>query len=143
MDTINKIDWNESFSVGVASMDDQHKNIIKCINLLTSDIEVNVSSETVSELLTQLTKYSIDHFKAEEQLLEKYGYPDIESQREEHRTYRIKVITLCQDAMSHQNSVPTELLKFIHDWWRDHILTSDMKYKAFLQLHTTGVHKIR
>jgi len=43
--------------------------------------------------------------------------------------YRIKVITLCQDAMSHQNSVPTELLKFIHDWWRDHILTSDMKYK--------------
>jgi len=31
MDTINNIEWNESFSVGVASMDDQHKTSLNAL----------------------------------------------------------------------------------------------------------------
>ena len=129
---MKKIDWNPSFSVGVTLLDEQHKRIVDMINTLISDREATVRSETISEMLDRLTKYAMNHFREEEQLLEEYEYPDLASQKEEHTAYRIKVVAFCQSTISYEDSVPTELLKFMHDWWLNHILESDMKYRSFL-----------
>ncbi len=129
---MERIDWNPSFSVGVKLLDDQHQRIVRMINLLISDPGATVRSETTSELLEMLTKYASDHFQAEEQLLEEYRYPDLAGQKEEHKAYRIKIVGLCQATISHEDSVPEELLKFMSDWWVHHILETDMKYRPFL-----------
>ena len=129
---MEKIVWNPSFSVGVARLDEQHKNIINMINLLRSRPEVDVRSETVSELLTRLTRYASDHFATEEQLLVEYGYPELTEHKEAHTAYRVKLVALCQDTMYHNASVPDELLRFLGDWWVNHILGADMRYSAFL-----------
>lgn len=129
---MEKIHWNPSFSVGVRLLDEQHERIVDMINLLISDPEATVRSESISELLNRLTKYATEHFRAEEQLLEEYGYPDLARQKEEHKAYRIKVVALCQATISHEESVPTELLKFMRLWMVNHILESDMKYCSFL-----------
>ena len=129
---MEKIHWNPSFSVGVRLLDEQHERIVDMINLLISDPEATVRSESISELLNRLTKYATEHFRAEEQLLEKYGYPDLARQKEEHKAYRIKVVALCQATISHEESVPAELLKFMRLWMVNHILESDMKYCSFL-----------
>ncbi len=128
---MEKIDWNPSFSVGVALLDEQHKQIISMINLLFSDSEATVRSETISELLTRMTKYANDHFKTEEGLLEKYRYPELFDQKEKHTTYCLKVLALCQDTMDHKASVPEELLQYLVEWWVNHILKIDMKYRSF------------
>ena len=102
------------------------------INLLISDPGATVRSEAISELLARLTDYANDHFRAEEQLLEEYAYPDLADQKEEHKAYRLKIVALCQVTISHEASVPAELLKFMNDWWVNHILETDMKYRPFL-----------
>ncbi len=51
---------------------------------------------------------------------------------QEHTAYRIKVVAFCQSTISYKDSVPAELLKFMHGWWVKHILESDMKYRTFL-----------
>jgi hemerythrin-like metal-binding protein len=124
--------WSQSFSVGIAKMDEQHKKIIGMINMLRSKPEVDVRSETVSELLTRLTNYASDHFVLEEQLLVKHGYPELAAQKGAHTTYRTKIAILCQDTIYHSASVPDELLRFLGDWWVDHILGADMRYSSFL-----------
>lgn len=129
---MGKIDWNPSFSVGVKLLDEQHIRIVDMINRLISDREATVRSEIVSELLGGLTQYTTDHFRAEEQLLEEYGYPDLAHQKEEHKAARIKIVALCQATISHEESVPAELLTFMRDWWVNHILETDMKYRSFL-----------
>ena len=128
---MEKIDWNPSFSVGVEVLDKQHKQIIDMINLLRSNFKVDVHSETVSELLTRLTNYASDHFATEEQLLEKYRYPELTVQKEAHKAYRMKVIALAENTLSHKASVPEELLQFLGDWWVNHILKTDMRYRPF------------
>ncbi len=128
---MDKIDWNPSFSVGVALLDEQHKQIISMINLLFSDSEATVRSETISELLTRMTKYANDHFKTEEGLLEKNGYPQLFAHKEVHKTYRLKVLALCQETMDHKASVPEGLLQYLMEWWVNHILKTDMKYRSF------------
>ncbi len=124
--------WSPSFSVGIAKLDEQHKKIIAMINLLRSKPEVDVRSETVSELLTRLTNYASGHFTTEEQLLVEYGYPELATHKEAHKAYRMKVVALCQDTMDRNASVPEELLRFLGDWWVNHILGADMKYSSFL-----------
>ena len=128
---MEKINWSPSYSVGVTLLDEQHKRLVDMINLLLSDSEATVRSETISELLTRLTNYAGDHFQAEERLLEEHGYPELARQREQHKAYRIKIVKFCQDTMSHQDSVPADILRFIRDWLQNHILKSDMKYRAF------------
>jgi hemerythrin-like metal-binding protein len=129
---MERIDWNPSFSVGVKALDEEHERIVRMINLLISDPGATVRSETISELLDRLTKYASDHFRTEEQFLEEYGYPDLAGHKEEHKAYRIKMVALCQATTRHEESVPAELLKFIGDWWKNHILEADMKYRPFL-----------
>ena len=66
---MDRIDWDPSFSVGVATLDKQHRQIVDMINLLLSDLDATVRSETISDLLTKLTTYASNHFKTEERLL--------------------------------------------------------------------------
>lgn len=129
---MESIVWDPSFSVGVAKLDAQHKKIIDIINLLRSKPDVDVRSETVSELLTRLTSYASDHFATEEQLLVEHGYPEAATHRLAHKAYRRKVVALCKDTMDHNASVPEELLRFLGEWWVNHILGDDMKYRSFL-----------
>ncbi len=129
---MERIEWTSSFSIGVGQLDQQHKQIIDMINLLISNAEATVRSETISELLTNLTAYASDHFCAEERLLEEHKYPGLDEQKEDHQIYRRKVAMLCLDTMDYQDAVPAEVLHFMQEWWVHHILETDMKFRSFL-----------
>lgn len=134
---MDQIVWDQSFSVGVGILDDQHKKIIRIINRLFSEPDVGVASEAISELLNDLLSYSREHFKTEEGLLEENGYPGLSAHMEAHKAYRIRAVEFCKDTMDHKSSVPGELKTFLHDWWVDHILKTDMQYSDFF--NTCGV----
>ena len=131
MNAIEKIEWNPSFSVGVAFLDEQHRVITGVINELAEHAQVAVGSEVISEVLDRLTHFASIHFKAEEALLAEHDYPDLEAQKSEHLAYRLKIATLCQETVLHKNTVPEDLIRFLRNWWVDHILDSDMKYRSF------------
>ena len=128
---MERISWDQSFSVGVAELDGQHRDIVKTINLLISDFDAQARSETISEALTRLTKYAAEHFETEERLLADHGYPELFSQKGDHKEFRKKVVALCADAMSGKPSMSKELLQYLRDWWADHILKKDMKYRSY------------
>lgn len=125
--------WDPSYSVGVEILDHQHKNIISMINALSSKSDARVYSETISELLTRLVQYASEHFKTEERLLEKYGYPDLVAHKEKHKAYRLKAVEFCSKTMAHDQSVPLELKTFLEKWWENHILEVDAEYSHFLK----------
>jgi hemerythrin-like metal-binding protein len=126
------IDWHAGFSVGVRSLDEQHKKIVDAINLLGSQINAGVDSEIVSDILTVLTKYAMDHFRDEERLLKENGYPKLANQIREHTLYKKTIVDLCQNATDHEQSVPADILSFLQQWWVHHILEEDMGYRQFL-----------
>ncbi len=128
---MEQIQWDESFSVGVVQMDRQHKRIIDMINQLLRDPAANVSSETVSEILTKITKYSQEHFATEEEILEQHGYPELSSHKKAHRAFRKKAVAFCLDTMDRQTSVPADVLHYLKEWWTQHILTVDMRLSSF------------
>jgi hemerythrin len=130
---MEEIVWDSSFSVGCDEMDHQHRRIVDVINRLIENPDCAVNSELVSFTLTELTRYASDHFKAEEALLADYDYSKLLEHREEHQQYRRQVVALCQDTIAQSHLVPQALIHFIRDWWVNHILEEDMKYRSLFE----------
>lgn len=129
---MKKLIWDSSYEIGFEIIDDQHKQIFNMVNDLIDKSNIKVDSETISDLLTKLTKYGCEHFDTEERIFEEYGYPSLEQHKEEHKVFRKKIAKLCCDTMDHRSSVPSDLIQFIAFWLKNHILKTDMKFKHYL-----------
>ena len=129
---MSAIVWNERFSVGVKSLDDQHECIIDVINTLKAQEASNASS-LIFDLLSQLIVYSNQHFEAEEALLSQYKYPELQTQKNDHLDYSLKITEFYQAAINNKSTLPCEMLEYVSAWWVNHILVDDMKYKDFLK----------
>jgi len=131
---MEKIIWSDEYSVGVKSLDEQHQKIIKLINTLIDHHNDDVKSDTISEVLQEMVKYAQQHLDYEEQLLEKHEYPKLMQHAAIHVEYLEQVASFSFDIMAQDNSIPTNLLEFLHEWWVRHILYEDMKYRPFFKL---------
>lgn len=132
-DSLEKITWSESFSVGVQQMDEQHLKIIGMINTLIEAKRLNVDRDVVTSTLNNMMEYAITHFEDEEQLLAASGYPDSESdeQEVEHSQFMEKTSSMYEATDIDSLGLPDELLTYLRHWWVSHILDKDMKYKRF------------
>ena len=58
-----RIEWSESFSVGVAEIDEQHRRWVELINKLHDAImDKKVSPEMTDKILSEMIDYSHFHF---------------------------------------------------------------------------------
>lgn len=128
---MEKIIWNDSFSVGIRKIDEQHKELVKMVNKLIEMKDVKVDSETISDILTEMTKYAEYHFQTEEQYMIDYDYPDYSPHKEQHKEFKKKTVAFCLDTVSHKETIPSEILSYLKNWLTNHILKSDMQYKSF------------
>jgi len=128
------VQWSEEFSVGVRDMDQQHQQLIKLLNrLIAIQGTLSPHTETVSDILMEMTQHAQIHFKAEEQLMETYGYPGLEEQKKQHADFRKKTVDYSAAAYNGVKQVPEALLIYLTDWWTHHILEEDMGYRAFFK----------
>lgn len=130
---MEKIIWDEGFSVGVRELDEQHKRIVTIVNTLIDMNDTKVDSEIISDTLTKMNQYASDHFKTEEQYMLDYGYPEYLSQKKQHQEFKKKTVDFCVGTMVHNVAVPTEMFTYLKSWWTNHILQEDMKYKEFFR----------
>ena len=66
--------WNTSYSVKVEAMDAQHKRLFEIIRELYTAMRAGQGKQVVGEVLHRLIEYTVQHFAAEEKLMEKNGY---------------------------------------------------------------------
>ena len=124
--------WSEKFSVGVSELDQQHQQLIKLLNrLISATGTINTHSETISDILMAMTRYAQTHFKAEELLMEAYGFPGLEEQKRQHRDFRKKTVDFSTYTTLGVEQIPDVLLEYLVDWLTHHILEDDMAYREF------------
>jgi hemerythrin len=141
---MEKIIWNNSYSVGNEKIDYQHKQIIKMINTLLDDyIHLDASSDQLHDLLNSMTTYFRNHFNEEEKFLEEIGYPEIEKHKKLHFHYIDKTVDFNFDVMAKKDNISNDMMKFLIHWWENHILIEDMKFKEFLSNAKDELTKFR
>jgi len=126
-------EWKDSFSVGIDSIDEDHKGMLKIINELFDAISHGMAKEHLSSILAKLVSYTKTHFKREETYFEKTNYPYYEEHKQEHEAFILKINTLQNDFNKGDLKISIDLLKLLTDWLVNHILSSDRKYKEHFQ----------
>jgi hemerythrin len=125
------ISWKPFYSVGVASLDAQHKQILDAINKLCAALERGNEQAALQPLLDQLVQYTDVHFKHEEQLIEEHGYPNLTEHRALHAQLRKRTV----DLRAHMSLITArDVLGFLKNWWLSHIQNEDKQYAPYLQV---------
>ncbi len=125
------IEWNDNFITGVHECDIQHKKIINVFNAIYDAIRLNINKRALKDSFNSLINYFDKHFTLEENLMEKYGYPELQEHREEHKKLRETIDKFMQKPEEEINYL--EVLKYLKNWWVNHIITMDKKYGLFLE----------
>ena len=124
-------EWNSQYSVGVAALDDQHRELFKMLD----DLSVALKTETAADTelaLTKLHVYMMFHFSSEEHLLAKYGYKGLDKHVEEHLRFKARVDELKRQTNKNRHEMVKDLKSFVDEWIKEHILKVDKQYSAFL-----------
>ena len=126
------IEWNESLSVNIPSIDRQHKVLINLINKLDDALKENRSAAVVGHVLQELVHYTVVHFIYEEGLFGVYRYPEEENHKTAHHKLAEKVLQYKSRYESGDKAIGDELMAFLKDWLTNHIMKEDMAYSDHL-----------
>lgn len=127
------VEWNDSYSVGIVYLDNQHKGLVAQINALHDAMSLGKARKVLSPILDTLIDYTATHFSSEEELFAKYNYPEKEDHIAEHQRFVDDVLIFKEHYESGRALVSFEILAFLKNWIVGHMLGSDQKYKAFLE----------
>lgn len=127
----NAVEWSEDFSVKVSLMDDEHKVLFNLINDLNNAMINGESANNISQILMELINYTEYHFKHEEDMLKKIGYPSVGEQEKYHKIFVDKMKEFKKELESGEVLLSVKIIDFLKDWLVSHIVNIDTKYSGF------------
>jgi len=126
-------EWTDKFSVGVRQLDKQHQKLFFLINGMYESMSKGEGKKAVERVIENLLEYTQTHFAEEEGLMEKHGYPEYPSHRQEHLELIARVMQFQKDFLDGNAFLSVQILNFLRDWLSNHIMKTDMKYSAFFK----------
>ena len=123
--------WNDSFSVRVKEMDNQHKTLVDLINKLHDAMKVGKGKEMIGDISASLTDYTRKHFAAEEALMKANNYAGYEEQKKAH-VHLVSQIVDIQKKYEAGTVLSQEVITFLKNWLMNHIQGMDQKYGPYL-----------
>ena len=126
------VTWDQSYSVSVRRMDEQHQKLFALINALHDAMRQGKGQAAVQDTVRELAAYTVTHFRAEEELLRKSNYPGLVAREMEHRKYLAKVNQLVENLKAGKIASSISVRGFLKAWLADHFRRTDRSYTAHL-----------
>ena len=123
--------WDEGMSVGIDSLDNDHKQLITILAQLMSAKNDKLEQGVIDSIFEQLEYYCHSHFAKEEALLAKIDYQQLADHKKSHQTFIKKIPLLKQQWFaddSEQEVVKEQVVLFLQQWLIKHILEEDLDY---------------
>jgi hemerythrin len=137
------IKWDKSLEGAVPAFNDEHKFLVKTINEIYTMLKEGKRDEAKKLLAEKVVSYTDKHFKHEEEVMKRYGYPEDELEKhiKIHRFFvRYVVETLIPQIENGGDKEFREALNFIIGWLVMHIKNMDVKgYGTWFKEHNIEV----
>jgi hemerythrin len=126
------MDWQAAYSVGVLSIDEQHRALLDIINRLHDVMRRGGAADELKGVLGELVTYTRYHFNHEEQMMERCGYPELAGHKSIHSALVSQVEAFQKELAGGRATVSLQLMTFLKDWLSKHILETDMRYRSHM-----------
>lgn len=106
--------------------------MIYIIKDLKNAIESNKNTSIVADSIQRLTNYVRIYFSTEEQMMNRYNYPDRKKHITEHKILSRQLNEYANRYNKSNSVTPNELLVFVNTWFDHHVLVTDKKLGEYL-----------
>ena len=126
--------WTPALAVGVAHIDDEHRELFARVNQLLDAMQQSRAKEQLVPMAGFLKDYVSVHFGGEAALMQRHRYPEAQHHLAQHAFFVSEFRALADEL---DKAGPTALLtiklnKLLCDWLRQHVASTDKKLGAFL-----------
>lgn len=126
------VEWKQDYSVGIDSIDDQHKRLLNLINQLQTAVDYSTGDQFEREALDELVDYTKTHFSYEEGLMRDNDYPDYEPHKAQHEKMFKKVQEVLAEYEQDHDTAMSNAAEYLKSWLINHINGTDKEYSSYL-----------
>ena len=87
-------------------------------------------SQSARDALEAMQLYAYEHFRFEEEYMQKIHYPNFVKHRRIHKDFDDLIYAYSRDLLEGKIVLNSEIIKIIRNWLVDHILNEDKKFAA-------------
>ncbi len=129
---MKKFVWTPNYSVNNEGLDEQHRILIHLMNEFYSYHQTGQTLQA-KIFLQRLTAFTGKHFRDEEELMYRSGYPRFSVHKRSHQEL-LKILESLEKKYLQEQSyeVAGKLTSFLKVWLMRHILGSDKEYMPYL-----------
>ena len=129
---MSHLQWRDEFSVGIAEVDHEHRELIELIGALQKDLQAGADTDNVIKSLGEIYAQIAAHFALEEKMMRATRYPAFANHKEDHETLLDDLRDIMDDVEDDGILDQAQLTDDLDRWFSDHFRTHDAK------LHHSG-----
>lgn len=124
--------WDTSLSVGIDAIDEHHRYLFDLVNDLYEVVSKKRGAREVARLIKATDAYAKVHFRAEEQMMQHYGYKGIHQQEQQHHAFEAKIREFYEELHDNPLVAQFDVLSYLRDWLIHHIHVEDAKLRSLV-----------
>jgi len=122
-----QIEWRKEYSIGNASVDQDHELLIGQINQLYEQLNLPLDTVTIEAMLSEIQADISTHFALEELLMQEAGYAEFEAHQQDHQLLLDQINDLIFDFAADPETGRELLVNRISDWFSQHFRSFDAR----------------
>jgi hemerythrin len=128
-----RLEWRETYSVGVPAIDFEHRELIDLLNAIIDTLEAGGEIEPILNFLGEVNSGISAHFALEEQIMREQSYDQYPDHKADHERL-LDDIREIMDAFSDGSYSDRRdaLALRLHDWFVEHSKTRDARLHKHL-----------
>jgi len=130
---VGLITWKPGLETGHAKIDEQHRGLTDAYNNLHLAMKQGKGKDELARTLSFLKTYTVEHFRMEEELMDRFGYPGVVEHKGIHGSLVSQVEELCVRFEAGRTALTLPVMDFLEGWLIEHIQGEDVRLAQFLK----------
>jgi hemerythrin-like metal-binding protein len=126
------LDWKPSYSLGIPSIDAEHRAMIGMINEVHARLDRPRNVSAVHEVLGEIHAGIAAHFALEERIMRAAAYAEYTAHKESHEQLLDAIRDLMDGYAADPEQGRKDLKRELSDWFHGHFATFDARLHGHL-----------
>jgi hemerythrin len=126
------LQWKPSFTLGIASVDTEHRDMINTINRVYATLEDEGSEAEVNRVLGEIHAQISAHFALEERLMRAASYAEYAQHKDSHEQLLDQIRDLMDSFSADPVAGRTQLQESLSNWFGVHFASFDARLHTHL-----------
>jgi hemerythrin len=129
---VSRIAWRDEFTIGLADVDHEHRELIAMIDALLDSIGPSTGAAQIVAALGEIHARIAAHFALEEREMRHLKYIAIGEHKSDHERLLDDILDIMADVESPQGYEPEALERRLVHWFTEHFRTHDARLHRWL-----------